>query len=35
LRGVVAGGLQERPWLRAVGLDQTSARLAFGYLAGM
>lgn len=34
LRGVVAGGLQERPWLRTLGLDRTSARLAFGYLAG-
>lgn len=34
LRGVVAGGLQERSWLRTLGLDQTSARLAFGYLAG-
>lgn len=34
LRGVVAGGLQERPWLRTLGLNRTNARLAFGYLVG-
>lgn len=34
LSGVVAGGLQERAWLRTLGLDRTDARLAFGYLVG-
>ena len=34
LGGVVVGGMRERAWLRALGLEQTGARVAFGYLVG-
>lgn len=34
LRGVLVGGLQERAWLRQLGLGRTGARVAFGYLVG-
>ncbi len=34
LAGVVAGGLMDRYWLHRLGLGRTSARIAFGYLAG-
>lgn len=34
LAGVVAGGLLDSYWLRRLGLERDSARIAFGYLAG-